>query len=221
MTALALAVLLPASGLTVAVATGGEETGSRGGVAAQPAPAAPGVFTPVTGTLGTVKLPNGTTKELTVTVYGGASTRAEADQQLALVQERGDMWPVAGADGKPVLHLPVSPGTMWYSFAFVEGDQRVPWLQAFQPEKENQHPEKENLYLGTGDKGTGVGTVGSKYSAVELDWGKGEKDRPRLVSVPGVDAVKFFVTTMPEGVADFQQPSMTVYNQEGKAFPQS
>ncbi|MFI9588382.1 hypothetical protein ACIHCQ_42895 [Streptomyces sp. NPDC052236] len=209
-TALALAVLLPAGGLTVAVATGGEETGSRGGVAAQPA--APGVFTPVTGTVGTVKLPNGTTKKIEVTVYGAPGTATVMFKQLDFARERGDLWSklpedmlVPAPSRQPFAH-------MWFSVAFVEGDKREPL-----PMGPISLHQTGSLHISPVDRTMGVG-IAPRGSSVEVDWRKGQKARPRLVSVPGVDAVKFYIVAIPENVVNLQ-PIITFHNQEGEAIP--
>lgn len=215
-----LAVLLPAGGFAVAVATDGEGIRNGDKVAAQPA--VPGLLTPVTVTLGTLKYPDGAVRKAEVTVYGAPRTKEESVRQIQLAEERGDLPPglsPAARNTEPgseraarILHI----GSIWYVASYVEGGERhaFTWSAA--------SPEGSSAKGGSGGAakttsggkyiGVWVGVVGSEYSAVEVGWGKQAKVRPRLVSVPGV-AEKFYALAMPEKAGALH---MTVYNKEGK-----
>ena len=124
-----LAVLLPAGGLAVAVATDGEGIRSADRVAAPPA--VPGLLTPVTVSLGTFKYPDGAVRKAEVTVYGAPRTKEESLRQIQLAEERGDLprgLSTAAKNTEPgseqaahILHI----GSIWYAASYIEGGERL------------------------------------------------------------------------------------------------
>ncbi|MGI5399392.1 hypothetical protein ACQEVG_08085 [Streptomyces sp. CA-135486] len=213
-----LAVLLPAGGFAVAVATDGEKIRSADKVAARPA--VPGLLTPVTVTLGTLKYPDGAVRKAEVTVYGAPRTKEESLRQIQLAEERGDVprgWSIAakkvelGSPRASDLHL----GTMWYASSYVEGGERHMFASSSaSPEGSSSKGSVGGGAYSIRGKhiGVWVGSIGSDYGAVEIGWGKQAKVRPRLISVPGV-AEKFYALAMPEKAGALH---MTVYDKEGK-----
>ena len=198
-----LAVLLPAGGLAVAVATDGEGIRSADRVAAPQA--VPGLLTPVTVSLGTFKSPDGAVRKAEVTVYGAPRTKEESLRQIQLAEERGDL-----PRGCPLRPRTLSRArnrlpTSCTSAALVRRLIHRGWRAAcvlivLRQSRGQQLPgrrwrrcrHRRGKHIGVW-----VGEVGSQYGAVEIGWGKQAKLRPRLVSVPGV-AEKFYAAAIPE-----------------------
>ncbi|MEU4495548.1 hypothetical protein OG729_27845 [Streptomyces sp. NBC_00210] len=213
-----LAVLLPAGGFAVAVATDGEGIRSADRVAAPPA--VPGLLTPLTVTLGSLKSPDGAVRKAEVTVYGAPRTKEESVRQIQLAEERGDLprgSSTAARNTEPGsaqdddLHL----GTMWYAPSYMKGHERYTFATSLVSPEGTSTGRAASVGAGSaGDHymGVWVGKVGSQYSAVEIGWGKQTKVRPRLVSVPGVSE-KFYAAAIPERPGPFH---ITLYDKEGK-----
>jgi hypothetical protein len=213
-----LAVLLPAGGFAVAVATDGEGIRSADRVADRSA--VPGLLTPVTVTLGTFKYPDGAVRKAEVTVYGAPRTKEESLRQIQLAEERGDLprgLSTAARNTQPssAQDDELRLGSMWYAASYIEGGERHMFSSSsVSPEgSSSQGSGGGGAYNRRGKHiGVWVGEVGSQYGAVEIGWGKQDRLRPRLVSVPGV-ADKFYAAAMPEKAGPFH---ITLYDKEGK-----
>ena len=141
-----LAVLLPAGGFAVAVATDGEGIRSADRVAAPPA--VPGLLTPLTVTLGSLKSPDGAVRKAEVTVYGAPRTKEESVRQIQLAEERGDLprgSSTAARNTEPGsaqdddLHL----GTMLVRPSYMKGHERYTFATSLAVPKAPPGPRRE------------------------------------------------------------------------------
>jgi hypothetical protein len=199
--ALGLAFLLPAGGLTVSAATSDPpEWASR--------PAGPGVFKPVTVSLGPITLLDGKVRKVTVTVLGEARTKAERERQIRLVEEREHMSP--GED--PLLNgLSSYPhmGTWYYiSYRSPGGAPVADKPRVLVRGKISGRPA---YVIAPG--GVVIGSAEGDYSKVEIDWGRWGKVSPDLISIPGVDR-KFYAAVYPRKAVT-TDVVVSLYDQQG------
>ncbi|MFI1399242.1 hypothetical protein [Streptomyces sp. NPDC020681] len=216
--ALAVAALLPAGGFAVGAAMDDKGTRSADGVAARPT--VPGLLTPVTVTVATLKYPDGAVRKAQVTVYGAPRTKEESLRQLKFAEQRGDVprgWSegvekrAKSGDARELLI-----GQNWYVIHYAEGKKRQ-LLSGPERDGRERHEDSSNTETIRGKYvGVWVGAVGSLYSAVEIGWGPQPKVRPRLVSVPGID-VRFYAAAIPENPGRLH---FAYYDKEGKVVAQ-